>query len=214
MGLFTKKLNNTASHTPLYTLGNHKTWLLVGLGNPGEEYQNTRHNIGFNTLDKFVESADGINHWVNKKDLKSLVTTFMMEDNKIFCIKPTTFMNESGQAVQAVKSFYKYTNAQIIIIHDELDIDFGTIKTGTGGGAAGHNGIKSVISHIGSDFNRIRIGINSPHRVKNEEKDFVLKDFSKEEQTHFGELQKEITSILTESIFQKKVNTDTRKFIF
>lgn len=214
MGLFTKKLDNTSTRTPLYTLGNHKSWLIVGLGNPGEEYTNTRHNAGFLALDYFVQNNSQDSHWINKKDLKSLVTSFVLDDNRIFCIKPTTFMNESGQALAAVKNFYKYTNSQIIVIHDELDIDFGTIKTGNGGGAAGHNGLKSIISHIGPDFGRIRIGINNKQRVKNEEKDFVLKNFSKDEKEQLPALYTEINSILIESIYQNKVNTDTRKFIF
>lgn len=214
MGLFTKKLNNTASHTPLYTLDNHKSWLIVGLGNPGEKYLKTRHNAGFLALDNFVKQSSDMQSWVNKKDLKSLMTTFNLEDNKIIAIKPTTFMNDSGQAVAAVRNFFKYSNSQIIVIHDELDIDFGTIKTINDGGAAGHNGLKSLISHLGSDFNRIRIGINNQQRVKNKEKDFVLKDFNKAETDNFPELFREVNSILTETIFQNKLNSETRKFIF
>ncbi len=122
-------------------------------------------------------------------------------------------MNESGRAVRAVQSFYKVPNAQTLVVHDELDIPFGQIRTRVGGGSAGNNGIKSISSHCGEDFGRVRIGINSEHRTKNEEKDFVLKSFSKAEQEKTPALFAEVDAILTEYIYGGSLAAETRSFL-
>lgn len=213
MGLFTKKPTQTSKTAPLYTIGSQKTVLLVGLGNPGKEYQGTRHNIGYEALEAFVAAQSEFSDWVAKKDLKCLLSSGTLGATRVIAIKPTTFMNLSGEAVQAVQNFYKIAASQTVVIHDELDLQFGQLRTRTGGGAAGHNGIKSVIQHGTDTFHRIRIGINSPHRVKDEEKDFVLKKFSKEEQAHLSNLHREVSAILTEYIFSGDLPAETRSFI-
>lgn len=213
MGLFTKKPIQTNSSAPLYTLGNQKTILLVGLGNIGKDYDGTRHNIGFDCLDTFVKNQPEFNGWVAKKDLHCLQAVATLGGTRIIAIKPTTFMNQSGQAVQAVQSFYKITNHQMLVIHDELDIPFGQIRSRVGGGSAGHNGVKSITAHVGENFGRLRIGINNQLRIKNDEKNFVLKTFSKEEQIQLPNLQKEITSLLTEYIYSELLPSETRDFI-
>ncbi len=213
MGLFTKEPISTNTSAPLYTLGNQRTILLVGLGNPGKEYDGTRHNIGFDALDAFVGSQSEFSGWITKKDLQCQLTTATLGGNRIIAIKPTTFMNESGRAIRAVQDFYKITTADTLVIHDELDIPFGQIRSRIGGGSAGHNGIKSATSHIGDEYGRIRIGINSEHRVKNDEKDFVLKKFSKEEQGQLGNLQKEVTALLTEYLYGGSLAAETRSFL-
>ena len=213
MGLFSKKPIETSSHAPLYTLGNQNTVLIVGLGNPGKEYDSTRHNVGFAALDAFVAANDTFDNWIQKKDLKCLMTTGTFGASRVIAIKPTTFMNESGQAVQAVQNFYKISTPQTVVVHDELDIEFGQIRTRAGGGSAGHNGIKSIVSHAGDAFGRVRIGINSQHRTKHDEKDFVLKPFSKDEQAQIDSLNREVISILTEYIYGGTMPVETRSFL-
>ena len=213
MGLFAKKPVETSAHAPLYTLSNQFTVLFVGLGNVGKEYDSTRHNIGFAVLDAFIESHGEFDKWVQKKDLKCLMTTGTLGSTRVIAIKPTTFMTERGQAVTAVQQFYKIANDKTIVVHDELDIDFGQIRTRIGGGSAGNNGIKSIISHCGEDFGRVRIGILNEHRGNQEASDFVLKPFSKEEKGHLPALLREADSMLTEALYGTSLSTETRSFI-
>lgn len=213
MGLFTKKPIQTSSSAPLYTVGNQKTILLVGLGNPGKEFAGTRHNVGFMCLDSFVETHEAFSDWIEKKDLKCLITSAQLGAQRVIAIKPTTFMNLSGEAVQAVQHFYKIPNANMVVVYDELDLSFGQIRVREGGSSAGHNGIKSLSQHCGHDFKRVRIGINNENRGKHDEKDFVLKKFSKEEQGQLKDLTREVTSILTEYIYSEQLPAETRSFI-
>lgn len=213
MALFTKKPTQTESSAPLYTLSSQKNILVVGLGNPGKEYDGTRHNIGFEVVDKFVSGQNEFGSWIQKKDLHCLLTTGNLGTTRVIAIKPTTFMNDSGRAVRAVQDFYKLSNTDTIVIHDELDIDFGQIRTRRGGGSAGNNGLKSIIQHCGEDFGRVRVGINSPHRTKNEEADFVLKNFNKTEQGQLAQLLAETNAILTEYIFGGQLPAETRNFL-
>lgn len=213
MGLFSKKPIQTSSHAPMYTLGNQKTVVIIGLGNPGKEYDGTRHNIGFDCLDAFVAAHTEFSGWVQKKDLRCSTASGILGSTRIIAVKPTTFMNESGQAARAVQHFFKVSNADTLVIHDELDIPFGQIRSRVGGGSAGHNGIKSLAAHLGNDFGRLRIGINSQHRVKNDEVDFVLKQFSKDEQALMPSLQKEVNALVTEYIFGDALPAETRSFI-
>src|SRR5882762_5438852 len=170
MALFQKK-SNTSSAAPLYTLGLQKTVLIVGLGNPGKEYDKTRHNIGFAALDSFAAKLD-FPDWITKKDLKSLISTQTIGDTRVVLVKPTTFMNLSGEAVQAVQHFYKVPDSQVVAVHDELDIPFGQIRTRLGGSDAGHNGIKSLIAHIGDGFGRVRVGVSNDISQKADSTDF------------------------------------------
>lgn len=211
MGLFQKK-PLAGSAAPLYTLGLNKTILLVGLGNPGEKYEATRHNIGFACLDAFVQAND-FSSWIVKKDLKSQVSNRTVGDTRVIAIKPTTFMNLSGEAVQAVRQFYKIPADCTLAIYDELDIPFGQIRTRTGGGSAGHNGIKSLIAHISEDFGRVRIGVRNEIAEQADSADFVLGKFTKDEQTQLPNLIRETTAILTEYIFNTNLSAETRNFL-
>jgi len=194
-------------------MGLNKTILLVGLGNPGKEYDLTRHNVGFICLDSFVAKTDEMSDWLLKKDLKCQLSLGQMGDTRVIAIKPTTFMNLSGEAVQATAQFYKITPEHITVIHDELDIDFGQIRLRVGGSAAGHNGIKSVSQHLGEDYGRIRIGIGpkKPERIKSE--DFVLQKFSSGEQAQLPNLEKEVNAILSEYLYGTQLPHDTRSFL-
>lgn len=213
MALF-QRMPQTSDPTNFYTVGLNKTVLLIGLGNPGSEYELTRHNVGFVCLDDFVDKTEGMEPWVDKKSLKCQISSGRLGDSRVIAIKPTTFMNLSGEAVQKVVSFYKIPPDHIVAIHDELDIDFGQIRLRQGGSSAGHNGIKSVSQHISDNYGRVRIGIGpkKPARIASEA--FVLKNFSTEEQAQMPNLTKEVNAILTEYIFgNQELPQDTRAFI-
>lgn len=215
MALFQKNPFNTQESKPLYTLGLNKTVLVVGLGNPGKQYDNTRHNIGFECVDTFVEKSE-MPGWVAKKDLKCFMTGANLGGVKVVVIKPTTFMNLSGEAVRAVADFYKIPARQIVAVYDELDLIFGQIRMRVGGSAAGHNGVKSVIEHIGEGFGRVRVGIGPNSAVQQTENidgaAFVLGKFTAEEKKHLPALAREVTAILTEYIYSGELPHDTRTF--
>jgi PTH1 family peptidyl-tRNA hydrolase len=196
-----------------YTLGQNKTILLIGLGNIGDEYEGTRHNIGFAAVDNFVAKNKEMSGWVDKKDLKCRISTGQFGEARVIAIKPTTFMNNSGEAVQAVAHFYKIATNSSVIIHDELDIDFGTIRTRTGGGSAGHNGIKSIVTHFGEDTGRVRIGIGPKSPAQMDSADFVLAQFNKKEAEQLPNLYQEVNSLLSEYIYGTTLPSETRSFI-
>ncbi len=213
MGLFTKKPVSQSADQPLYTLTNQETLLFVGLGNPGPDYEGTRHNIGFACLDHFIDSHKEMDKWHHKPTLKCTLTSGTFGSTRVLAIKPTTYMNLSGQAVHAVQKFYKLRPSQIYLIHDELDITFGLIRTRFGGSSAGHNGVQSIIDQAGDKSNRIRIGIKNPLLQKTDSAQFVLKRFADVERKYLPALLKEIDSILVECIYSHKLPTDTRQFI-
>jgi len=156
--------------------------IIVGLGNPGKKYQKTRHNVGFMILEKLQEELKiyGISDWQLNKKFNAETSGTTIKGEKIILVKPMTFMNASGQAVQLIAHFYKTTPKDIIVIHDDKDLTLGIIKVQEDRGHAGHNGIKSIINNIKSkDFTRLRIGIASENEKKmtNTAK-FVLGRFS------------------------------------
>ncbi|MDP2125604.1 MAG: aminoacyl-tRNA hydrolase [Parvibaculum sp.] len=157
--------------------------LLVGLGNPGEKYARNRHNIGFMAADAIVRR-----HSFSplRARFQGLVSEGTLDGTKAIVLKPTTYMNESGRAVGEALRFYKLTEADVIVFHDELDLAPAKLRIKTGGGAAGHNGIRSIAAHIGPDFRRVRIGIGHPGE-KDRVLNAVLGDFSKAEMTGWVE---------------------------
>ncbi|WCL55170.1 aminoacyl-tRNA hydrolase [Gimibacter soli] len=158
--------------------------LFVGLGNPGSEYQNHRHNIGFMAVDRIVRR-----HVFSPERTRfnALVSEGMIGGEKILTIKPQTFMNRSGQSVGEAMRFYKLTPADVVVFYDELDLAFAKIKVKTGGGAAGHNGIRSIDQHIGADFMRVRLGIGHPGD-KSRVTGHVLGNFAKAEEDELDKL--------------------------
>jgi peptidyl-tRNA hydrolase, PTH1 family len=207
MGLFLRKL--TADTRPKYTLSMQSTKLVVGLGNPGTEYDNTRHNVGFLVVDKLVEQNSAT--WRVQKDLKCQISDFRIGPDRVLVIKPTTFMNLSGIAVLAVQNFYKITNENTLVIHDELDIDFGKIRSGAGGGAAGHNGIKSIIALCEQSFNRLRLGVGPKVHPDQDSADFVLGKFSTEQKTQLKAITKEALIMLQEWLpLNRAIDSETR----
>jgi PTH1 family peptidyl-tRNA hydrolase len=208
MALFQKKLE-TGSSAPLYTLGANKTFLIIGLGNPGKEYDGTRHNIGFAALDEFAQKND-FPGWIAKKDLKCQLTSANLGANRVILCKPTTFMNNSGTAAHAVQHFYRVYNPETLTVYDELAIPFGQLRTRLGGSDAGHNGVKSLIQHIGEDFGRLRLGVGSEISEKADAADFVLGKFTKKEQESLPLILRESNALITEFVFGGQLPHETR----
>jgi PTH1 family peptidyl-tRNA hydrolase len=164
--------------------------LIVGLGNPGKQYAHTRHNVGFMVLDELRGKLHeyGINGWELSKKFNAEVCGCTINGNKIVLAKPMTFMNASGEAVQLISHFYHLTHDDLIIVHDDKDIKLGEIKIQKEKNHAGHNGVKSIIEHIGGkDFVRVRIGIapEDPSKIK-DTAEFVLKKFGLFEKKHLS----------------------------
>jgi PTH1 family peptidyl-tRNA hydrolase len=197
-----------------YSVGLNKTKLLVGLGNIGKEYESTRHNIGFMCIDDFIKKSDDMDNWIEKKSLKSQISTGTIGDVRVIAIKPSTLMNLSGDAVQAVLSFYKFDASKVLVIHDELDVDFGQIRMRIGGSSAGHNGIKSVSEQIGETYGRVRIGIGPKVPAKIKSEDYVLQSFSPDQNKELPHLIQEVNAIISEYIFGDNLINETRSFLF
>ena len=151
--------------------------LLIGLGNPGAEYARNRHNIGFMALEA-IARAHGFAPFRSK--FHSLASEGTIGDAKVLLLKPQTFMNESGRAVGEAARFLKIPPGDCIVFHDELDLGAGRLKVKSGGGNAGHNGLRSITAHIGNDYRRVRIGIGHPGD-KGQVYGYVLSDFAKNE---------------------------------
>ncbi len=163
-----------------------ETFLFIGLGNPGQEYRENRHNLGFMLIDRL---AVRLNARGMKLQSKAIVTSAIQEDRKFILAKPQTYMNLSGHAVQGLANFYKLPLECLLVAHDDLDLPFGVIRMRPGGGPGGQKGVASAIERLGTkDFARLRIGIGRPPG-KMDPSDYVLQDFSKAE-------AKELSSIL------------------
>ena len=172
--------------------------LFVGLGNPTPDSKNNRHNVGFKIID-----ALNVNFSLSKQKpkFKGLLTMGNILDKKVYAIKPLTFMNNSGACVRELIEYFKIDPSDIIVFHDDLDIEFGKIKAKFGGTDAGHNGIKSLDKFIGKDYSRVRIGIGKPEKMK--VNDFVLADFNEDEQMQLNEISKKIIESLNLLIDKK-----------
>lgn len=170
-------------------------FLLIGLGNFGKEYTKTRHNFGFMAIDNIVEkygfSAAG-------KKFSSEIFTGEIANKKIIALKPQTYMNLSGKAALEAVQFYKISTQNIIVLHDEIDLPLGTIKTKIGGGNAGHNGLKSIDSTIGKEYWRIRLGVGRPQNAEFEIADYVLSKFTQEESFIVEKIIKDLDQIIIE----------------
>lgn len=173
--------------------------LIIGLGNPGSEHAETRHNAGWLALDRFAalwpEAAGG---WTMDKKRKAEVLRLRHERGDVLLAKPQTMMNLSGEAAAALVSFYKLSPADVIVVHDELDLPLGTARLSTDSGAAGHNGVASVIAHLGTKaVTRIRIGIR-PERPYGDGAEFVLGRFGAEERAALAPVLGRVAAALAE----------------
>lgn len=156
----------------------NKPVLIVGLGNPGAEYKKTRHNVGFMAMDMLAETGAV---WKNEKN--ALTTRLDVNGIRVILAKPQTFMNNSGVSVLGLMTFYKIPLENLIVVHDDMDINVGVVREKIGGGSAGHNGIKSIDANVGRDYKRVRIGIGHPRDfdLKMDPADWVLGQFSAEQ---------------------------------
>ena len=167
--------------------------LFVGLGNPSPDNENNRHNIGFKIIDA-INQKFGLSK--QKPKFKGLLTTGNIGNKKVYAIKPLTFMNNSGICIRELIEYFKIDSEDVIVFHDDLDVDFGKIKAKFGGSSAGHNGIESIDKFIGKEYSRIRIGIGKPNG-KNDVTEHVLKDFDEEERLEVETMTKNITNSLS-----------------
>jgi PTH1 family peptidyl-tRNA hydrolase len=163
--------------------------LFVGLGNPGPKYAGNRHNIGFMALDRIAEDH-GFGPWRGK--FQGAICEGVLGGEKVLLLKPETFMNDSGRSVAEAARFYKVAPADIVVFHDELDIAPRKLRIKTGGGHAGHNGLRSIHAHIGPDYDRVRLGIGHPGN-KNAVSAYVLHDFPKADAEWLDDLMRGIS---------------------
>ena len=172
--------------------------LFVGLGNPTPDSENNRHNVGFKIIDS-INKKFGLSK--QKPKFKGLLTMGNIQETKVYAIKPLTFMNNSGTCIRELIEYFKIESSDVVVFHDDLDIEFGKIKAKFGGADAGHNGIKSLDKFIGKDYSRVRIGIGKPEKIK--VIDFVLGDFSEDEKIKLEEISKKIIESLNLLIDKK-----------
>lgn len=168
--------------------------LILGLGNPGEKYENTRHNLGYKALDKILEEFEPVKKtfWEEEKKLKSLVKKVDFEGNPLLLAKPTTFMNLSGEAASAILNYYKIDSSDMTVIYDDIDIPFGNIRVRFGGASGGHNGVNSIINSLNSDqFLRLRLGIGRDRQKTHDTSDYVLGSISSAEKGKTQSMLKE-----------------------
>lgn len=157
------------------------SWMIVGLGNPGSQYDRTRHNVGFRTVD-LIANQLGVK--IDKAKYKSLIAIAPLGEEKILLVKPQTFMNLSGQAVLWASQFYKIPAERIIILSDDISLPVGRIRVRAEGSAGGHNGLKSIITDLGTQaFPRVRIGVGEKPHPDYDLADWVLSNFSAQEET-------------------------------
>ena len=180
--------------------------LLVGLGNPGPNSTNNRHNIGFKIID-----AINVHFKLSKQKpkFKGLLTTGNIESQKVYAMKPLTFMNNSGTAIKELMDYFKIDSKDVFVFHDDLDIDFGKIKVKFAGSSAGHHGIDSIDKFIGKDYSRVRIGIGHPKDIK-KVNNHVLEDFKEDEEDQVKEISENIVKLLP-TLLEKKIDLFSSK---
>ena len=180
--------------------------LLVGLGNPNPNNQNNRHNVGFLAIDS-INSEFKLSK--QKPKFKGLLTTGQIEEQKVYAIKPLTFMNNSGVAIKELIEYFKIDAKNVFVFHDDMDIDFGKIKAKFGGSSAGHNGIDSIDKFIGKDYSRVRVGIGHP-KQKKKVNNHVLEDFKEDEEEKIKEITDNIVKLIP-TLIEKKIDLFSSK---
>ena len=180
--------------------------LFVGLGNPTPDSENNRHNVGFKIIDS-INKKFGLSK--QKPKFKGLLTTGNIGDKKVYAIKPLTFMNNSGLCIRELIEYFKIDAKNVIVFHDDLDIDFGKVKAKIGGSSAGHNGIKSIDKFIGTDYSRVRVGIGHP-KEKRKVNNHVLEDFKDDEEEKIKEITESIVKLVP-TLIDKKIDLFSSK---
>ena len=184
------------------------SFLIVGLGNPGDKYKNTKHNFGFLLTNQIIEDYN-----LNLKSKKSSYELFSgnISGSEVLILNPLKYMNLSGYPVMEIKNFYKIDLSNIIVLHDDIDIKFGRIKIKLGGGNAGHNGLKDIDKFIGKDYYRLRLGIGRPEHEDYDVADYVLSKFSNNELAEIKDINKKISNLLP-FLFEEDKNELINKF--
>ena len=181
--------------------------LIVGLGNPGKEYENTRHNIGFMTIDKY---ANKLNLSIIKNKFNGLFIDTIINGEKTILLKPQAYINLSGEVIKKFVDFYKIDIEDILIIHDDLDLEVGTYKIKQKGSSGGHNGLKNIELHLGTqDYKRIKIGISNNKKI--DTKDYVLSKLSNEDNKRL-EIVENIVMDILDDYFKLDFNTLMNKY--
>lgn len=198
--------------------------LIVGLGNPGKQYEATRHNVGFMALDYYADRHN-IEDFKDKQQLQCRIAILKKDGDSILFMKPATFMNESGRAVRVVADYYNLETPNILVVYDELALPFGVIRARQGGESAGHNGIKSIMQTVGDDFIRLRIGIANSHAKDSPDgaedtrsqqadaSDFVLSNFSTQEKEYLPMILSASERNITEFIETGQLEPQTIKVV-
>lgn len=178
--------------------------LVVGLGNPGTKYEATRHNVGFLILDKLTQD------WKANKKANAMTSTINTKEAQVILCKPQTFMNKSGESVRALADYFDIDTGAVIVVHDDADLPFAERRTKLGGGSAGHNGIKSIVHHLGTEaFWRLRVGIGRPQNPNLPLDKYVLESWSREQKQLLDTLVSEAASEVEELIVE--VSSGRRK---
>ena len=169
--------------------------LIVGLGNPGKQYEQTRHNIGFDVIDYI---ANKYNIDVNREKFKGICGEGFIENKKVILLKPLTYMNLSGESIRELANFYKLEDDEIIVVYDDISLDIGRLRIREKGSAGGHNGIKSIIQNLGGDkFPRVKVGVGQP---KDNLVNHVLGKFSKEDREHIEKVIPVVSDAIVEIV--------------
>lgn len=170
-------------------------WLIAGLGNHGDRYRDTRHNVGFMVADRLAGRDESL-RWRPSSRFRGELVSGSLGQHAVVLLKPHTYMNLSGESVAAVARFYRIPTARLIVVHDDVDLDLGRIKVKRDGGDGGHKGIRSITQHLDADFVRIRLGVGRPER--GDVVDYVLAPFSAEEREQLGsQLDRAVSAVRT-----------------
>ena len=185
------------------------SWLVVCLGNPGKQYENTRHNIGFMTADE-LERREGVK--VNKLKYRALTGEMKIGGERVLVMKPQTYMNLSGEAVKLAGAFYKIPPERVIVISDDVSLPLGKLRIRANGSAGGHNGLKNIIAHLGTDaFPRIKVGVGAPDHPEHEMVDWVIGNFTSAEKKVVAEAVSRAADAIV-CLIEKGVSEAQNKF--
>jgi PTH1 family peptidyl-tRNA hydrolase len=182
--------------------------IIVGLGNPGEKYKNTRHNLGFVFVDKLASKLDPKEKFVLNSKIKAEILETNVNQEKVIMIKPQTFMNSSGIAVKLAINYFNCETENLIVVSDDTNLNIGQARIRFGGEAGGHNGLKSVINAVGENFWRVRLGVGAP-APKIALEDYVLAQLHENDQTKMADIVDKTANELIESIIRNKIENKT-----
>ena len=200
MAIIARRTSETPDIAPLYTTSLEHVKLIVGLGNHGDQYAKHRHNVGFMCLDHFAQIYEA--DWQVKKDFKAQLAQVDLGGVRLLLLKPQTYMNNSGEAVQLVQKFYKLNDASLLVIYDEIRLKFGVIEAMVTEQTFGHNGLKSLQSTLQQNLQLIRVGIGPKTPPEIDLSTFVLSAFSDAENFKLNKITKEVCSLLGEASSQ------------